>query len=359
MNKKLSIITSAVVLSSSFAYADSSSINEAFTNAKVSGDISAYTQEVDNGTSKSGFSSASFGLNYETDSINGFSAQAGFRGNHELTSKNDGDYDSEFENNAVMNLANIKYSNNLVTIIAGRQEIDLEWIGDYNDAVVAAITPIDNLEITAAFARRQAAIAVDESREFTKLGEDGVYLLDAKYEVINGLVINPYYYELKDVANYYGIKTDFDTDMFGITGHYSQSNEDDNTKKDGSILNLEVRTTISDMSLALGYIKTDKDGGIGSMAEAGDNIDPTEEIGDSVYETDAETIYAGVGYTIADIELKAGYAQAKYANNKDKELVLGAGYTFIENLSAELLYVDYEVADIDKSKLAATLTYAF
>ncbi|MGB1227579.1 MAG: hypothetical protein ACPG9K_06760 [Poseidonibacter sp.] len=115
MKKQLSIITSAVILSTSFAYADTQNINEAFKNGTVSGDLSVHTQEVDNGTSKSGFSSATFGLNYETASLNGFSAQAGFRANHELTSKNDGDYDSEFANNALMTLANIKYANDLPT----------------------------------------------------------------------------------------------------------------------------------------------------------------------------------------------------------------------------------------------------
>ena len=59
------------------------------------------------------------------------------------------------------------------------------------------------------------------------------------------------------------------------------------------------------------------------------------------------------------IDLSAGYAQTKYASNKDKELVLAAGYTFVESLSSEVLYVDYEVADDDKSKVAATLTYSF
>ena len=355
MKKQLSIITSAVILSTSFAHADAQNINEAFKNGTVSGDLSAHTQEVDDGTSKSGFSSATFGLNYETASVNGFSAQAGFRANHELTSKNDGDYDGEFANNALMTLANIKYANDLISVTAGRQEIDLEWIGDYNDAILASITPMNNLEITAAFARRQAAAGVDESGNFEKIGEDGVYLLDAKFEAVKGLVFNPYFYDAKDVASYYGLKTTFDTDTFGLTAHYATSNEDDNAMKDASIYNLEARTAIADLELGLGYIKTNED--ISSIAIAGDNIDPTEEIG--AYESDAKTTYANAAYTIADIDLSAAYAQTKYSNNKDKEIVLTAGYSFVDNLSAEVLYVDYEIADVDQSKVAATLTYEF
>jgi hypothetical protein len=357
MTKKLSIITSAVLLSTSLVYADANNINDAFAKGKVSGDISLHTQQTDDGTSKAGFSAATLGLNYETASVNGFSAQAGFRGNHELTSKNAADYDGAFANKSVMTLANIKYSNDTVSVIAGRQEIDLEWIGDYNDAVVATITPIDNLEITAAYARRQAAAGPDESTNFEKLGSDGAYVLDAKYEAIKGLTFNPYYYSINDTANFYGLKTDFNTDTFGVTAHYAASSED--TMADGSILNLEARTNISDLELAIGYIKTDKDVGVGSIATAGDNIDPTEEIGDSVYAADSKTIYANAGYTISDLELSVGYAQADNAGNKDKEMVIGAAYPIVENLSAELLYVDYEVANIDQSKIAATLTYEF
>lgn len=359
MTKKLSIITSAVILSTSLAYADVNNVNDAFANGKVSGDISLHTQRTDDGTDKAGFTAATLGLNYETASLNGFSAQAGFRGNHELTSKNDGDYDGEFANKSLMTLANLKYSNESVTVVAGRQEIDLEWIGDYNDAVVVAITPMDNLEITAAYSRRQAAAGVDESGDFEVIGEDGAYVIDAKFEAIKGLTFNPYYYEAKDVASYYGLKADLETDIVGLTAHYAASSEDDSAIEDGSILNLEARTSIADLELAIGYIKTDKDGGIGSIASAGDNIDPTEEIGDAVYEADSKTIYANAGYTVSDLELSVAYAKTDYANNDAKELVLAAAYPIVENLTAEVLYVDYEVNDDDKSKLAATLTYEF
>ncbi|MFA6712036.1 MAG: porin, partial [Candidatus Caldatribacteriota bacterium] len=78
--RNLSLVTSAVLLSSSVALADSNSIKEAFANGKTSGDITVYGESIDNKNAKdTGLASGSIGLNYETDSFKGFSASVGFR----------------------------------------------------------------------------------------------------------------------------------------------------------------------------------------------------------------------------------------------------------------------------------------
>jgi len=361
MKKQLSIITSAVILSTTAAYADSNSVEEAFKNGKVSGDISVHYQKTSTKNDvDAGFSAASVGVNYKTDSINGFSVEAGFRANHELSEEENGNFTGEFANDAVMNLANISYENEMLSVTAGRQEIDLEWIGDYNEAIVAAITPIENLTIVAAYSTRQAAIGVDESAKFADVTEDGAFVLDAKYEAIEGLVLNPYFYSAKDVATFYGLKTDYDTDMFGLTAHYATSNEEASAAKDGSIAHLEARTAIVGLDLTVGYATTDKDAGVASISAFGDNIDPTEELGDYIYAADTDTFYGLAAYTIADVELSALYAQAENATKTDKEVTIGAAYAFSDNLSAEVLYSDLSLESAnDFNKLAATVTYAF
>lgn len=361
MKKQLSIITSAVILSTTAAYADSNSVEEAFKNGKVSGDVSVHYQKTSTKNDvDAGFSAASVGVNYKTDSINGFSVEAGFRANHELSEEENGNFTGEFANDAVMNLANISYENEMLSVTAGRQEIDLEWIGDYNEAIVAAITPIENLTIVAAYSTRQAAIGVDESAKFADVTEDGAFVLDAKYEAIEGLVLNPYFYSAKDVATFYGLKTDYDTDMFGLTAHYATSNEEASAAKDGSIAHLEARTAIVGLDLTVGYATTDKDAGVASISAFGDNIDPTEELGDYIYAADTDTFYGLAAYTIADVELSALYAQAENATKTDKEVTIGAAYAFSDNLSAEVLYSDLSLESAnDFNKLAATVTYAF
>ncbi|MFA7091773.1 MAG: hypothetical protein WC149_07970, partial [Arcobacteraceae bacterium] len=73
--RKISLITSAVLLSSTVAMADSNSIKEAFANGKTSGDITVYGESIDNKNAKdTGLVSGSIGLNYETDTFKGFSA---------------------------------------------------------------------------------------------------------------------------------------------------------------------------------------------------------------------------------------------------------------------------------------------
>ena len=71
--------------------------------------------------------------------------------------------------------------------------------------------------------------------------------------------------------------------MFGAVAHYATSSEELVDTNDGSIGHLELNTTISDFTAAIGYIKTDKDGGSGSMTAVGDNISPFEDGNQSIW----------------------------------------------------------------------------
>lgn len=360
--KKLSIIASALVLTSA-AYA-ANSVDEAFKNGKVSGDISVHHQAWDNGNGNadSGFTAGTFGLNYSTDSFNGFTVNAGLRAAHKFGEEENDNFKGDFEENSTMNVANISYANDMVSVTIGRQEIDLEWLGDFNEAVVVATSAIPNTTLVAGYTTRQAAVGNDELKKFADVTKDGAYVVDAKYEGISNVVLNPYYYSAKDVADFYGIKADFDTDMFGLTGHYATSSEKVAGKEDGSIMHVEARTAFAGLELAAGYVDTDKDAGTGSINAFGDNIDPTEELGDYVYAANTSTMYVTAGYEVAGIGLSALYASADNdtTNKTDKEFTVGAGYGITDSLSAELMYIDLSLeSDTDKNKLVANLTYEF
>ncbi|MGA1932477.1 Opr family porin [Arcobacter sp. YIC-464] len=361
--KKLSIIASTLVLSCA-AYA-ANNVDEAFKNGKVSGDVSVHHQSENKtaGTNDSGFTAGSIGLNYETDSLNGFKLNAGFRANHEFSEKEAGDYEGEFENDAVINTANIEYSNDFLTVKVGRQEIDLEWLGDFNEAVVISSSKlIPNTTLVAGYTTRQAAVGVDENKKFADVTKDGAYVIDAKFNGIENVMLNPYYYSAEDVANFYGLKATYETDVFGVTAHYATSSEKVAGQEDGSIAHLEASTKIAGLSLAAGYITTDKDAGVASISAFGDNIDPTEELGDYVYAKDTNTVYATAGYTISDVELSALYAIADNdsSNKEDKELTIAAAYSFTENLAADITYTDLSLeSNNDKSKVAVNLAYSF
>ncbi len=166
MKKQLSIIASTLVLSSSAVYAESNSIDKAFESGSVSGDITVHNYTFDKGSTDEGFTAGSIGLNYETDTFNGFKVEAGFRANHKFSQKEDGDYEGAFANDAIMNIANISYSTDDFSVKIGRQEIDLEWLGDYNEAVVASTSIIPNTTLVAGYTNRIAAVAEDESTNF-------------------------------------------------------------------------------------------------------------------------------------------------------------------------------------------------
>ena len=287
----------------------------------------------------------------------GVSAKAGFAAGHAMA-------DGNLENDALMTEAYIKYANDMFSITGGRQAIDLEWMGDYHEAVVAAITAIPDTTIVLGYSNQKAVADEDEIGDFEQIGTDGAYVADVKYTGLEGIEFNPYAYSVPDIADWYGLKTTFTADMFGVVAHYAASSED--TQDDGSMAAIELNTEIAGISAAVGYIKTDKDGGIGSMAAVGDNYEPLDS-GNAIYLEDAKMLYGSLGYSIVGIDLGALYGETTYksADYKEKELNLTAGYSITESLGTSLLYanINGDEADangtVDQDYVSLTVAYTF
>ncbi|MCR8709346.1 Opr family porin [Aliarcobacter butzleri] len=383
--KRLSLITCGLVLSSSFVFANEvKTFDDAFKSGKASGSLGLYGKHIDySGTQpsydptkqvgKAGYLNGNATIGYETASLYGFSAKAEFKGNLDLGEINNDDRKSgiaPFENNALMTEGYLKYANDAFFVSAGRQAIDLEWLSDYHEAVVAGITAVPDTTIVLGWTKRKAESTYELSEDFYKLNENkGVYVADIKYAGFTGVELNPYYYSAPDLADWYGLKTTFSTDYFGVVAHYAASNEDVQDVEDGSIAHVELNTEIDGFTAAVGYIKTDKDGGIGTMYAAGDNISPFED-GNRNYGLDAKTVYGSLGYTIADVTFGALYGQTDYdydttvKNLKEKELNLSVGYAFTESLSTSVLYVNVDADSTepdysDYDKWIATIEYTF
>lgn len=357
--KKISLIAASLLFASSLAA--ESDFHKAVAGGTVSGDVTLYGETTSkDGSADAGFTSGSLGLGYETGDFNGFKASVGFRANHDFSEETDGDYGEV--DKTIFHTANISYTNEYFGLTVGRQEIDLEWMGDFHEAVVAGITAIPDTTIVLGYSNRNAVADADAALvKFTKFNnDDGAYVLDAKYEGIEGLVVNPYYYDAGNIASWYGLKLDYDTDMFGITVHGAASNED--TQADGEIIHLEARTNISGLDLSAGYITTDKNVGAGSMDTLGDNLDPLED-GNQTYAADADTFYVGLGYEVAGFELGAIYGQTDFGNFDEKELNLTVDYGINDNLAVGLLYLNVDAdennGDADYDKVALTLEYSF
>ncbi|WP_123377537.1 Opr family porin [Aliarcobacter butzleri] len=375
--KRLSLITCGLVLSSSFVFANEvKTFDDAFKSGKASGSLGLYGQSIEKDKvtapdkKEFGYLNGYATIGYETASLYGFSAKAEFRGNLDLGERENGDRKEQFQNNSLMTEGYLKYANDAFFVSAGRQAIDLEWLSDYHEAVVAGITAVPDTTIVLGWTKRKAESTAELSEDFWKINENkGAYVADIKYTGFIGVELNPYYYSAPDLADWYGLKTTFSTDYFGVVAHYAASNEDVQDVEDGSIAHVELNTEIDGFTAAVGYIKTDKDGGTGTMSAAGDNISPFED-GNYNYGLDAKTVYGSLGYTIADVTFGALYGQTDFdvdsitKDLKEKELNLSVGYAFTESLSTSVLYVnvDADSKDTDHSdydKWIATIEYTF
>lgn len=371
-NNSVSLVACGLILSSTMAFG-ADTIDAAFKEGKVSGSLGVYGQKIDyekNG--REGYANGNATIGFETASFYNVSAKAEFKGNLDLGEVHNNNRKDSFENDALMTEAYLKYAVDGFSLSAGRQAIDLEWLADYNESVVAAITAIPDTTIILGYTDRKAESGIDISEDFHEVTEKGAYVLDVKYTGLEGVEFNPYGYSAPDALNFYGLKTIFTADMFGVVAHYAASDADDkfvdedgNKIGDGYIGHVELNTTISDFTAAIGYIKTDKEYGVAGMDAYGDNISPFEE-GKNVYSADAKTMYGSLGYTIAGVELGALYGQTKYAADyKEKELNLSVGYSFTESLAASVVCANVNVDEkestdnFDYRKVLASVEYTF
>lgn len=356
---KLSLAVCGLVLSSSVAFA-ANTVDSAFKEGKASGSLALYGEKHDlkDGEIDSGFGNGNATVAFETASLYGFTAKAEFKGNLYLGEVENDNYDSTYANHSLMTEAYIKYTNDAFFVSAGRQAIDLEWIGDYNESVVAGITAIPDTVVVLGYVDRQAESGIDTSEDFEEITKKGAYVADIKYTGLKGVEFNPYAYSAPDVADFYGLKTTFTADYFGAIAHYAVSSEE--TQADGSIGHIELNTTLSGVSAAVGYIKADKDVGAGSMSAYGDNISPFDT-GNNTYSADAKTVYGSLGYTVASVELGALYGETKYdVDSKEKELNLTAAYPITEALTASVLYGDINANSYaDDKYVLASVEYTF
>jgi len=362
---KIYLSTIAAAILATGACAQSNTIKDAFANGKVSGDISIYGENVSaSGTTQdSGFLMSSIGLAYETDSINGFKGAVAARTNHKITEKETNNYSNGEDPEAALSTANISYSTDKASLIVGRQEIDLEWIGDFHEAVVGVLTYVPDTTIVVGHTQRFMAVDNDAAlAKMDDIGKDGASVIDVKYEGLENTTINPYFMNANDLFSAYGLKLTTNVANIDFTAQYAATNEDVANTADGSIAHVEIGTTLSDIALAAGFATTDKQGGAQSLTTLGDNIDPFEDGGD-IYGADADTYYVSAATEISSIGLSAFYGSTTSGANNDKnsEVVLTAGTSITDELSLDVLVssINAENSADDKDKITLMATYSF
>lgn len=351
MKKSYLSLATMVLLGSSTLMADT--LEKSFKSGAIEGSIGAFGQQFDHKNApKDGFSNGHASINYETAPFHNVSLGMGVWGSMQLSEKNDGDYDAMIADKGVIHQAYIKYEDGeLIKAVVGRQEVDFIWMTDFIEGATIELGYIDNLVLTMAWAKKNAVVGPDEVGEFTNMnGNKGVYMVDAKYTPVEWLEINPFYYYAADLVKAPGIKTTLSfepqeelktTTMLA----YTKGNSDVVGTPDGYVAQLEQGFEFMGATLALGYIKTDKDGTAG-LESFGDQM-PFEE-GNFALSQDAKTPYILASYKIEEIgiTLSALYGETQYFDAdssqkfKEKELNLSIGYEIVEGLEASLIYAN-------------------
>lgn len=385
--RKRSLVLSALILSQTLVFANenqehhhkATNISDAITQGKINGGLALYGQSVDlkkqdNDNKDYAYGNAHLTLGYETNPLYGFNIGAEFKGNVKLGEKNDGDYiyGAPFQNEALLSQGFINYSvSDIVNLRIGRQEVDKEWLGDNQEAAILDVSALKDTLISVGYSRKKAETGIDLSEHFYKPTEKGIYFLEVENSSLENITLKPYVYTAPEAITFYGLKGNFEVENLDLVLHYATSNVsdkfEDGNVEDNSILHTEASLEIiENLNTNIGYIKTDKKGGAGLMTAYGDNISPFED-GFYVYDIDARTYYAGVSYSILDIDLSALYGITKYGeeNQKEKELNISAGYNFTEELNASVMWVNVDTDKNDANnypnynKYLASVEYKF
>ncbi len=345
--------------------AQADNLSDAFKNGAVSGDLNLFYKGIDNRTAAdSGYGTGLLGLKYETAPLHGLQLGLAVRHGSELDEDNPGDSDEGV--GTLLTEAYISYEGDDFGAVLGRQAIDLEWVGDYHEAVTLTSDMLPATELTAGYSRSLAVADEDDlQHSFSDIGDDGAWFLDARVSPAEGLLLNPYYIYTDGVFDGLGLKADFEhASGLGLTAHYAASDVEVAGEADGAILLLELRGMLGGLALAVGYIDTDKRGGVGHLDELGENINPLEE-GNQVYGADARTWYLGAEYRIGHATLGLLVGNSNYAgNSKEREVDLGLAYDLADiaaNLSLNLVYADIaaDAGSDDYEKLTLMLSYGF
>ena len=367
----MSVAVSAIVASGAFG----ASLEDAFAHGKISGEIGAYHNSTSNsgGNADTGYSMSSVSLNYATESINGFKGSLGFMSNHLFDEKTDV-YDSTAPK-SIMNIANISYSNDMGTLIVGKQAIDLEWIADYHEAVVGVVSAIPNTTIILGHTERINTSANDGALEefhVNPMTEKGANVLDVSYAIDDTTKVGAYYMDAPDVFSAVGAIVEAEVAGLGIVAKYAQTSEDAANTPDGSIMALDLGYSIGEIALNGGYIKVGKDNGIGSLGALGDNISLFDN-GDKVYGgsstdddtgvtsriKDTSTFYVGASTDTNVVDVTV----ASSTKEKESELNLTASWEckFVKNLAMSALYANISAEDgaNDNSYYSLQVAYSF
>lgn len=406
MRKLKFSLVPAVMLFSTYI-ADANTLQEAFINGETSGEVAVtyegrfFDKDFGDYYRDSGYGVGSFALGYETATWNNLSLKSKFRAYGTLwedssskpTGTGEGDATGRFyekrgsgeyiydggSQTADIEELYLKYTPlENISIIAGRQVLNTDWMSKTHDAIKIDAT-FGNSDIEAIWSLRDGRVYARDYRPLEKMnGNKGAYRLGITQHFDDNISTTAYGVIFPDAKEIYGARLNLNYDNTAARIHYAYSDEDkainDKSESKSGILDLMLSTEIAGFSPYIGYVKVDNDKTFPGYStsytrESGEILVPFEE-GDYIYERGASTIYLGISKIFGDFDATLLYGNTRYyaystgSKKRDvDETTLWMGYKIKNNLKSNLgfTYVneDKKSSVSDYSQLNITMVYSF
>lgn len=348
MNKlSLSLVAALAV----FNTANASSLSEAFSNGKVSGELkSQFYQKESNDSKTVNIWTNGLNLSYTTADYNGLIAGVTFQGasvGAEDLDENPNAYDADQNvSGSVLSQAYIEYKIDNTKVKVGRQYLATPLIASsgsriFKESFQAATltnTDIKDTSISLMYVNKYQGRTdgKEGAPSFEKLG-DGVFSIYATNNSVKNLSLAGQYVNAKnlvdnntkDVSIYY-LNAEYDFNVFKLGAQYYGSDDNGAANNDGNAYALKASTKIEDLSLAASYSEVSENGGV-----------------------DAWHLGNGADY----IYTWSWYAGSRYSADM-KATKLEAGYKFTDKLSANIMHINWKTSTTSSTtEIDYTLDY--
>jgi len=318
-----------------FNTANADSLEEAFSNGKVSGELkSQFYQKESNDSKTVNIWTNGINLSYDTADYKGLSAGVTFQAASVATEdldENPTAYNADQNvSGSVLSQAYIQYKLGNTTAKIGRQYLATPLIASSGsrifkesfEAATLTNTDIADTSISLMYVKKyQGRTDGNEGApSFDRLG-DGVFSLYATNKSIKNLNLVGQYVNAKnlldnntkDVSIYY-LNAEYDFSAFKLGAQYYGSDDNGAANNDGNAYALKASTKLGDLSLAASYSDVSENGGV-----------------------DAWHLGNGADY----IYTWSWYEGSRYSADM-KSTKLEAGYKFTDKLSANIMHINWK-----------------
>lgn len=398
LNRSMLLLLVLSIVSASICFAEEAdTIENAFRQGKISGEIGNYFEYVDRDAedSDSGWSTAYLTLKYETLSWNRLAFGARFFAHGQLYSDHENGttdpYEVDIETNFTLPEMYLSYGfldqSNATVGRWNHQKVshidDAQSEGGY-----VSFKEIENVELIVGAMTSFAEIDYDDSEDFGRTNDAQdvdheatygagsgpmVVFVEGKFEPLKEIKVNPYFMYHDDYAHVIGIDTQLDLFWedyevkYGAKAIYYHVNADINTSDDANVWAIQPFIAKGPVKLDFSYSQFDDGSALNKPAWLTDylNVLVDQDVIDA--KPDADVFEARIKYAFEKLWLSYTFASADCARSAtegegytDNEFQIG--YNITDNLDINLRYFIVVFEDIDNrdyNKVETRLRFKF